>query len=76
MPSYTQDQLEKLEAAIALGATRVKYADKEVEYRSIDDMIKIREMMRRDLGVVDTSLKGGRHYFSHSKGFTADDSDD
>lgn len=33
---------------------RVKYADHEVQYRSLDEMLRLRDMMRRDLGLSDT----------------------
>ncbi|MCK5027690.1 MAG: hypothetical protein KAS07_04690 [Candidatus Pacebacteria bacterium] len=49
---YTQDQLDALEQAIAEGAKKVKYQDKEVEYRSLAEMQAIRDMMRKDLGLV------------------------
>lgn len=49
--AYTQQQLDALEAAIGDGASVVKYSDKTVEYRSLADMMKIRDMMRADLGL-------------------------
>lgn len=49
--AYTLQQLEALDSAIVQGALRVKYADKEVEYRSLDDMIRLRNMMRQELGM-------------------------
>jgi hypothetical protein len=63
--AWTQTDLDKLEAAIATGARRVKYADKEVEYQSIDDMLKARDMIRRDL---DTSVRPARVWANFSKG--------
>lgn len=41
----TQADLDKLEAAIFTGTRRVKYQDKEVEYNSIDDMKKARNLL-------------------------------
>jgi hypothetical protein len=49
--AYTQAQLTALEDAIAIGATRVTHDGRTVEYRSIAEMIQIRNMMRADLGV-------------------------
>lgn len=63
--AYTLDQLTTLEAAIAEGTLRVKYADKEVQYRSLDEMLRIRELMRRDVG---QSSGGGRVYLAYDKG--------
>ena len=45
------EDLKCLEQAIAEGAKRVKYSDKEIEYRSLEEMLKIREIMKKDLGV-------------------------
>lgn len=74
--SFTQDQLTALEGAIAEGALRVKYSDKEVEYRSLEEMLKIRDMMRNALGLNSTcssskGLFGGKRLkMEHSKGLT------
>lgn len=57
MTSFTSAQLEALEKAIAEGAQRVKYQDKEVEYRSLEEMMAIRDAMRRDLGIVCNSRR-------------------
>lgn len=65
--AYTQQQLAALEAAIAEGALTVKYADKAVTYRSLDEMIRIRDMMRDDLGL-SAGSGGGVVYPSFSKG--------
>lgn len=66
--AWTSDQLSKLEEAIAQGSLTVKYADKQVTYRSLDEMLRIRDLMRTDIGVADKS-RGGRVYPSFSKGF-------
>jgi hypothetical protein len=63
--SWTQDQLDALEAAIAEGVQTVKYQDKEVTYRSLDEMIKVRSLMRKALGV-ETSQQ--RVYATVDKG--------
>lgn len=65
--SFTQDQLTKLEAAIASGALEVRYADKTVKYHAMADMLKARDLMRLELGI--TSSSSGRKYASTSKGF-------
>ena len=51
MAIYTQLQYDTLCAAIAQGALEVKYADKQVTYRSLDDMIRIKSLMEADLGL-------------------------
>lgn len=67
--AYTVEQLTILETAIAQGATRVKYADKEVEYRSLNEMLQLRTEMRDELGLNGPDPnKGRRRYGVFSKG--------
>lgn len=63
--SWTQTDLDALEAAIAKGVQRVKYSDKEIWYHSLDDMLKLRDAMRKALGVTSKTV---RLYAKHSKG--------
>ncbi|MCO5238857.1 MAG: hypothetical protein M9904_02270 [Chitinophagaceae bacterium] len=67
-PSFTNDQLVALEAAIAQGALVVEYADKRVEYRSLNEMLKIRDLMREAL-CPDVG-NGNRRFAVFSKGFS------
>jgi len=53
--AWTQEELQKLEAAIAQGARVVKYADKEVEYRSLKEMLQIRDEIKKELGLISSS---------------------
>lgn len=48
--AFTQDQLDAIEAAIAEGTLTVKYADKEVTYRSLDELLRIRALIVGALG--------------------------
>jgi hypothetical protein len=67
--AFTQDDLDVLNASIAQGALKVKYADKEVEYRSLKDMLELRRLMAAELGLLpdpDTNRK----YAEFNKGFT------
>lgn len=64
--SWTQTQLDALERAMANGTTRVQYADRVVNYRDLPDMIKLRDMIRSELGL---TVAGRTHaYGSFSKG--------
>jgi len=56
---FTQEKLKALEDAIAEGALRVKYNDKEVQYRSLDEMMQIRATMRKELCLDKTPDKKG-----------------
>lgn len=64
--AYTLEQLTKLEAAIASGALKVKYADKEVTYQSTTEMLKVRGIMRDELGL--NKVASRRALPSFSKG--------
>ena len=50
--AWSQSDLTALEAAIKDGVQSVKYSDKTVEYRSLDDMLKLRNLMRSELGLI------------------------
>jgi len=65
-PSWTIEDLEALESAIAQGVVRVEYSDKKITYRSLDEMIRIRNRIRKDLGLVDEKPK--RFFSSFNKG--------
>lgn len=64
MSSYTLDQLNTLQDAIAQGVLEVKYADKTVTYRSLNEMVRTRTMISRDLGLLTPSRK----FAVHNKG--------
>lgn len=64
--AWTSDDLAAIEEAIATGATRVKYVDREIQYQSLSDLLKLRDRMRGELGM--TGGTNGRTYASFSKG--------
>ena len=68
--AFTLDQLETLEAAIASGTKKVKYADKEVEYNSIQDMLTLRDLIRKELGLIG---KTKRFFANFAKGTNPSD---
>ena len=70
---YTQTHLDNLDEAIANGHLSVKYADKEVKYRSLDEMMRIRAHIAKALGLTN-SVQAIRTNFS--KGFTCADDED
>jgi hypothetical protein len=67
-PTWTADDLAALDAAIASGAKKVKYSDREIEYQSLSDMLKVRGIMRAALGCPGATLAAGRTYGGYSKG--------
>jgi len=66
MSVYTMVQYQRLCEAIAEGALIVKHENKTVEYRSLDDMLKIQTLMERDLGLVQAD--SGRRVAEFCKG--------
>lgn len=64
--AYTQSQLDTLESAIGQGSLEVWYGDKHVVYRSLAEMLQIRDMMRKDLGLISKS--DSRKLANFSKG--------
>lgn len=49
--AFTQEQLDTLEAAIASGTLTVKYGDKQITYQSLEHMMNLRSIMRKELGL-------------------------
>lgn len=49
--AWTQADLDKVDAALAAGGAvqRIRFADTEMEFRSIDDMLKLRALMAQEL---------------------------
>jgi hypothetical protein len=63
---YTVEQYNALNEAIASSALTAKYADKEVTYRSLTDMIRIQGLMKTELFPNPTNTR--RKRASYSKG--------
>ena len=74
---FTIDQLAQVEAAISsrAGLIKVRHGDREETYEGADAMLKLRDRMRRELGLDDGGGTGKGHsgraiYPSYSKGIT------
>lgn len=71
---FTAEALVALEKALIQGVSTVKYADKEVTYRSLAEMSQIRAMIRAELGLdqvngAGSGFFGGRKKIGrHTKG--------
>lgn len=62
--AFSQSDLDAINTAIASGALKVKYADREVQYQSLADLLKIKGLIEKELG-----LDGKRVIYPvHSKG--------
>lgn len=67
---YTLEQYTALSDAIAQGVNKVKYSDKEVEYRSLDEMLRIKALMFAQLFPNSNKNNNARRYPSFTRGTT------
>lgn len=67
---FTREQLDILEAAIAQGALDVNYGDKRVTYRSLNEMLRTRDLLKKELGLAGNSgtKNSNRRFAVHGKG--------
>lgn len=65
--AWTTTDLQNIETAIAEGVTTVSVNGRTVTYRSLNDMERIRDRIRQELGVIE---HGGITFqtVGHSKG--------
>lgn len=47
--AITQQDIDKIDRAIAKGESVVRFADRTVEYRSVDELIKAKNVMLAEL---------------------------
>ncbi len=47
--AWTQTDLDTLEASMKAGANKVKFGDREVEFATIDEMLKLRAVMKNEV---------------------------
>jgi len=62
--AWNQSDLDALEIAIKSGNSKVKYQDREVTYRSLEEMMAIRDLIRKELGQVSNQIKVIKTQFS------------
>lgn len=63
--AFVQSDLDAINEAIASGARRVRFQTHEVEYQSLGDLIKARDIIREEIEgsrsrIVFTEFHGGR----------------
>jgi hypothetical protein len=61
--AFTQQQLDDLEAAISSGTTQISANGRMQTFRSLEDMMKLRDLMAQQLGATDSGLSRRRKYF-------------
>lgn len=66
LPTFTVEQYQALVSAIAQGATTVKYGDKEVTYRSLNEMLRLMGVMETQLG---SQVRPERRVADYHSGF-------
>lgn len=65
--AWTQTDLDALKAAMKRGERVVQYRDRRVEYRSMDEMIQLKNLMENEVNAVGNATP--RHSLaSFSKG--------
>jgi hypothetical protein len=65
---FTLEMLSTLNKAIATGTQSVYYGDKRVDYRSLTDMIRTRNIMMVELGLAQPQT--GRQFAEFNKGLS------
>jgi hypothetical protein len=61
--AFTQEDLDNINKAIALGAREVWYGDKRVAYNSLNDMLRARDIIRNELGIKSSKPKAHHPIF-------------
>lgn len=66
--AFSQAQLDAIEAGIAAGTTSVSYEGRSVTYRSLDEMLRVRAIIRTALGLTPAPVTV---LAQHSRGYGA-----
>lgn len=63
--AFTTDQLAAVDAAIASGELRVSFNGRDVTYRSMNDLVKARQLIAAELAATADNNRAGAHrYFT------------
>lgn len=65
--SWTQDDLDALERAIKRGASKIRFKDSDITYYGLNEMLKLRKLMQKELGLSKRSRRSNPAY---SKGLS------
>ena len=66
--AFTSSDLAAIESAIASGELSVQYADRRVTYRSVDELLKARELIAKALNDADDKRRPRQFRLNVSKG--------
>lgn len=67
--SWSESDLAAISAAIAKGRRRVRFKDGEIEYASLEEMLRVKRLIERELGI---AVRRKRISPSFSKGLDDD----
>lgn len=65
--AFTQTQLDALETAIAAGTLELTTGDKKVRYHSLDEMIRLRDIIRNQLAADAQTQKSRASFATFTK---------
>ncbi len=65
--AFTLAQLDAIEAGIAAGVTSVSYEGKSSTFRTLDEMLRVRDIIRRALGLAP--MTSATVLVAHDRGF-------
>ena len=65
--AWTTTDLTNLDEAIAQGITTVSIAGKTITYRSLDEMMRLRASMAREIGLTSAQMKKTRTFATFSR---------
>ena len=65
--AFTQTQVDALETAIAAGTLEVTTGDKKVRYHSLDEMIRLRDIIRNQLSAYSQTQKSRASFATFTK---------
>lgn len=66
---FTQIDLDNLNSALASGKRRVRLGQREIEYHSVEQMLKAKEAIQEELNRTTATARRPRNYLSRtSKG--------
>lgn len=69
MTGFTPEALERLERAIGKGVLTVQFEDRRTTYRSLAEMLQVRDLMRSELNGSGGTARRRRRYAATDKGF-------
>jgi hypothetical protein len=66
--AYTQAHLDALKSALASGATQIRYEDRMLEFRDVDQLIKAIAVVEGELASAAGTSRQTRSFAKFSKG--------